>query len=169
MRRVVDRIEAVAPALVGLSHQVHAATEIGFAETRSVAAVAKTLAALGFDGQVGGYGLDTAFQVSAGGAGPRIGVLAEYDALPDIGHGCGHNIICATAVGAFLGLAEVVGELGGSVTLYGTPAEENDHTVAGHLNLVTVPNLGTTADRGAVLGSGTGEVLARLPYHYTVG
>ncbi|MGH3436777.1 MAG: amidohydrolase [Sciscionella sp.] len=123
--RAISRIERLAPELVGLSHQVHAAAEVGFAEHQSVAAVADLLATCGFECSLGEYGLATALRVSAGRGSPRIGVLAEYDALPEIGHGCGHNIICASAVGAFLGVAEVVSVLGGSITLFGTPAEEN--------------------------------------------
>ncbi len=119
---VSARIERLSPDLIELSHRVHAAGELGFDEKLSVAAVAETLAAHGIEAEIGCYGLPTALQATIGADGPRIGVLAEYDALPDIGHGCGHNIICATAVGAFLGLAGV-GH--GTVVLYGTPAEEN--------------------------------------------
>jgi amidohydrolase len=127
-RQVSGHIERLAPALVGLSHRVHRAAELGFAEHTSVAAVAELLAEHGFRAEVGGpglAGLATALRVSAGQGGPRVGVFAEYDALPDIGHGCGHNVICASAVGAFLGLAPVAARLGGTVTLFGTPAEEN--------------------------------------------
>ncbi|MDT7561869.1 MAG: hypothetical protein QOG76_493 [Pseudonocardiales bacterium] len=122
---VVAAIERLAPELVGLSHRVHGLAELGFAEHASVASVAELLAERGFPASVGGYGLDTALRVRAGGDGPSVALFAEYDALPGIGHGCGHNIICASAVGAFLGVAEVIGALDGSVTLFGTPAEEN--------------------------------------------
>ncbi len=73
------------------------------------------------------YGLETALRAETGEqrSGPRIGVFAEYDALSGIGHGCGHNVICAAGVGAFLGLASAVPLTGGSVVLFGTPAEEN--------------------------------------------
>jgi len=126
-RRVAARIELLAPALVELSHQVHKAAELGFAEHTSVAAVVDLLARHGFRAEVGGpglAGLGTALRVSAGRGGPRVGLFAEYDALPEIGHGCGHNVICASAVGAFLGLASA-DQLDGTVTLFGTPAEEN--------------------------------------------
>jgi amidohydrolase len=123
--RVVARIESLASELVELSHRVHAAAELGFAERESVATVVELLSASGFDAESGGYGLDTAFRVGAGVGSPHVALFAEYDALPDIGHGCGHNIICATAVGAFLGAAVAVTESGGAVTLFGTPAEEN--------------------------------------------
>ncbi|HEX4356348.1 MAG TPA: amidohydrolase [Pseudonocardia sp.] len=122
------RIEQLAPELVELSHRVHAAAELGFAEKASVAAVAELLGAHGFRAEVGGYGLATALRASAGHGRPAVGVFAEYDALPDIGHGCGHNVICATAVGAFLGVAQALTAadgVAGSVVLFGTPAEEN--------------------------------------------
>ncbi|SNR22947.1 M20 family metallopeptidase [Blastococcus mobilis] len=122
---VQDAIEAAGPGLVRLSHDVHAAAEIGFAEHRSVQLVHDHLAAHGVDLEVGVHGLPTAFRAALGSGGPRVAILAEYDALPGIGHGCGHNVICATAVGAFVGLAPVVDRLGGSVLLLGTPAEEN--------------------------------------------
>ncbi|WP_232666528.1 M20 family metallopeptidase [Pseudonocardia sp. TRM90224] len=121
--RAAARIEALADRLVALSHEIHAAAELGFAEHESVTAIVRALAP--HDVEVGCYGLDTAFRARAGGVGPRVGILAEYDALPGIGHACGHNVIGSAAVGAFLGVAEVVAETGGSVVLYGTPAEEN--------------------------------------------
>ncbi|MGW7689763.1 amidohydrolase [Streptomyces asiaticus] len=76
--------------------------------------------------RVGVYGMETSLEASAGEpAGPRIAILAEYDALPGIGHGCGHGVIGAAATGAFPGLLGVVAGTGGSVVLLGTPAEEN--------------------------------------------
>lgn len=126
VRQVTDRTEALAPELVELSRKLHGLAELGFAERRSVAAIAERLAAHGVEAQVGGYGMETSLEASVGDpAGPRIAILAEYDALPDIGHACGHNVIGAAAVGAFLGLLDVAAETGGSVVLLGTPAEEN--------------------------------------------
>lgn len=123
--RVSGRVEELREELVGLSHTVHELAETGFEEHRSAAAVAELCAAHGAEVTVGVHGMPTALRAEVGGPGPRVAVLAEYDALPGIGHGCGHNVICATAVGAFLGLAAVADELGGSVVLLGTPAEEN--------------------------------------------
>lgn len=99
------------------------------AEHRSVAAVAALLSSYGVDCEVGVYGLPTAFRASADGtdrAGrvPTIAVLAEYDALPHLGHACGHNVICAVAIGAFLAARGVVNETGGRLILLGTPGEE---------------------------------------------
>ena len=110
--------------LVGLSRDLHAHPEEGFAEHRSVRQVADLLAKHGFDAEVGVGGLDTALLAGTGGSGPHVAVLAEYDALPGIGHGCGHNIICSAGVGGFLGAAQAAAAAGGRVSLVGTPAEE---------------------------------------------
>jgi amidohydrolase len=117
-------VERLAPDLVKLSHEIHANPELGYAEHASAARVARLLAAHGHDAEVGAYGVPTAVRARAGTQRPRVALLAEYDALPGIGHACGHNVICATAVGAFLALAELVGDLDGSVELIGCPAEE---------------------------------------------
>ena len=116
--------EAVANDLIDLSHDIHAHPELGYAEHHAVQAVASLLAAHGHDAEVGAYGLATALRARSGLGRPRVAILAEYDALPGIGHACGHNVICATAVGAFLAAATVVGDLDGSVELIGCPAEE---------------------------------------------
>jgi amidohydrolase len=114
-----------AGGLVSLSQDLHAHPEEGFAEHRSVRALATFLEEHGHSARIGIGGLDTALIASTPHTGgPHIAVLAEYDALPGIGHGCGHNIICSTAAGGFLGAAAVAEELGGRVSLIGTPAEE---------------------------------------------
>lgn len=117
-------VEAMTDDLVALSHDIHAHPELCYEETYSAAAVAAFLRDHGHEATVPAHGLDTAVVADAGGDGPTVAILAEYDALPDIGHGCGHNVICATAVGAFLGAASVVEQVGGRVRLLGTPAEE---------------------------------------------
>ncbi|WP_092529962.1 M20 family metallopeptidase [Amycolatopsis arida] len=122
--RVTAEVAARRDELVALSRDLHAHPETGFTEHRSAGAVATLLAAHGHPARVGVGGLDTALRVTAGTSGPHVAVLAEYDALPGVGHGCGHNIICATAVGAFLGVAPVLDRLGGRISLVGTPAEE---------------------------------------------
>lgn len=124
--RLSRSVHALQPELEALATRLFAAPELGFAEHRSVRAVADVLLAHGIDAEVGVHGLDTALRASIGtGAGPHFAILAEYDALPGIGHACGHNLIAAIAVGAFLGAAPIVRELGGTLTLLGTPAEEN--------------------------------------------
>ncbi|CAN5281305.1 M20 family metallopeptidase [soil metagenome] len=125
---VLDRAEAAIAAmagdLVGLSHDIHANPELGYAEHHAASVVTAFLRDRGHDATAGAYGLPTAVHARAGEGHPRVAFLAEYDALPGIGHACGHNVICATAVGGFLAAAEVVAETGGSVELIGTPAEE---------------------------------------------
>ncbi|MBO0865210.1 MAG: M20 family metallopeptidase, partial [Mycobacterium sp.] len=110
--------------LVELSHAIHAEPELAFAEHRSCAKTRALVAERGFEITAAAGGLDTAFRADFGSGPLAIGVCAEYDALPGIGHACGHNIIAASAVGTALALAEVADELGLRVALIGTPAEE---------------------------------------------
>jgi amidohydrolase len=122
--RAAEEVESRADDLVALSHDIHAHPEPGFEEHHAAAAVARLLRAQGHDATVGRWGLDTAVHARAGEGRPRVALLAEYDALPGIGHACGHNVICATAVGGFLAAAALIGEVDGSVELIGCPAEE---------------------------------------------
>ena len=117
-------IDARREELLGLSHAVHADAEIGFEEHVSSRRVADALDAGGFDVRHGVAGLDTAVSATFGSGPLEIGICAEYDALPGIGHACGHNVIAAAAVGAALALAEVADEVGLTLRLLGTPSEE---------------------------------------------
>lgn len=122
--RIAARLAELRPELETLVRELHADPEIGFEEHRSVQRIAALLAAHGFDAEIGAYGLPTAFRVTTGAAdGPHFAIVAEYDALPEIGHACGHNIIAGIALGAFLSAAEVLPE-GTRLSLIGTPAEE---------------------------------------------
>ncbi|HET8602073.1 MAG TPA: amidohydrolase [Segeticoccus sp.] len=112
------------PAAVSLSHDLHAHPELAFEEHRSAAAVAGLLERNGFAVDHGVAGLDTAFVATAGSGELVVAVCAELDALPDVGHACGHNVIAAAAVTAGVALAAVADELGLTVRVYGTPAEE---------------------------------------------
>jgi amidohydrolase len=123
-REVEGWLEAHAEELTGLSRDLHAHPEQGFAEHRSVGKVADLVRRHGIAADVGIGGLETSLSAVAGDGRPHVAVLAEYDALPGIGHGCGHNIICAAGVGGFLGAAMAVRAVGGRVSLIGTPAEE---------------------------------------------
>lgn len=118
-------VAAARDELIGLSHSIHAEPELAFAETRSVAKVIEPLAARGFEIETGVADLPTAFRASYGSGELTVGLCAEYDALPEIGHACGHNIIAASTTGAALGLAEVADALGITVVVLGTPAEES--------------------------------------------
>jgi amidohydrolase len=118
---VIDRHLA---DLVTLSHAVHATPELCFNETRSAKAVADALRAGGLGVTEGAYDLPTAFECRLGKGELVVAVCAEYDALPDVGHACGHNIIAASAVGAGLALAAVADQIGVQVRVLGTPAEE---------------------------------------------
>lgn len=123
-QRVADAIRAQGALLVDLSHRIHATPEVAFHEYESSAMVADLLAARGFAVDRGICALPTAFTARRGRGALHVGLFAEYDSLPGIGHACGHNIIAASSVGAGLGLAAVAGELDLRVSVLGTPAEE---------------------------------------------
>jgi amidohydrolase len=120
-----ERIDGARDALVDLSHRIHAHPELGFEEERSAAWTAELLDAAGFRVERGVCDLPTAFRARAGSGPLHVAICAEYDCLPDIGHACGHNVIAASAVGAGLALARIADEVGLTVTVLGTPAEEN--------------------------------------------
>ncbi|HEX6677027.1 MAG TPA: M20 family metallopeptidase [Actinomycetes bacterium] len=123
--RVRRRIGDSRGELVALSRRIHGAPELAFQEERACGWLCEALAEVGFAVEAGAYGLPTAFTARAGSGPLRLVVCAEYDALPDVGHACGHNLIAAMAVGAGLGLAAVADDLGIEVTVLGTPAEES--------------------------------------------
>jgi amidohydrolase len=122
---VSDVVERYRSDLVALSHDIHAEPELAFNEYRSCAKAQALVAERGFRITKAVGGLDTAFRADFGSGPLVVAVCAEYDALPGIGHACGHNIIAASAVGTALALAEVADELGVTVALVGTPAEES--------------------------------------------
>ncbi len=119
-----ERFDSSRDSLIGLSHRIHAHPELGFEEEQSSAWLCESLDAAGFSVERGICDLPTAFRASAGSGPLHIGICAEYDSLPGIGHACGHNIIAASAVGAALAAAKVADEVGLTVTVIGTPAEE---------------------------------------------
>ncbi|WP_169251060.1 M20 family metallopeptidase [Brevibacterium sp. 'Marine'] len=122
--RIGARITEIAPRLITLSNSLHDDPELGWQEFRSSAAVAGVLADHGFTVERPYLGLETAFRATSGTGEFTIGFLAEYDALPGLGHACGHNLIAAISVGGAIGLAEAATELGITVEVIGTPAEE---------------------------------------------
>lgn len=111
-------------ALLGLSHRIHAHPETAFEEERAARWCAELLADGGFAVTPGAGGLPTAFAATAGSGPVTVAFCAEYDALPGLGHACGHNVIAAASVGAGLALAPVADDLGLTVKVIGTPAEE---------------------------------------------
>jgi amidohydrolase len=120
-----ERIERARDELLDLSHRIHAAPELGMEEFKACGWLSDSLEGAGFEVERGYRGLDTAFAARSGPGPLRVVVCAEYDALPGIGHACGHNLIAAMSVGAGLGLAAVADQIGVEVTVLGTPAEES--------------------------------------------
>jgi amidohydrolase len=121
-REAVDRAR---DALVDLSHRIHAHPELKFEEERAAEWIGGTLTDAGHGVDTGICDLPTAFSCTIGSGPLHVAICAEYDALPAIGHACGHNIIAAAAVGAGLALAPVVDGLGLTVEVIGTPGEES--------------------------------------------
>ncbi len=122
--KVKDSAESQRQQLIQLSLNIHDNPELGFKEEKASAWLASYLEDSGFHVERGIAGLATAFRATYGQGGPRIALLAEYDALPKIGHGCGHNIIAASAVGAAVASKPIIDQLGGSIVVLGTPGEE---------------------------------------------
>jgi amidohydrolase len=123
--KVRDSIETQREQLIQLSLNIHDNPELGFKEEKAATWLTGYLEDSGFHIERGIAGLATAFRASYGQERPRIALLAEYDALPKIGHGCGHNIIGVSAVGAGVASKRLIDSLGGSVAVMGTPGEEN--------------------------------------------
>jgi amidohydrolase len=111
--------------LIGLSREINADPELAYQEHRAVGRIAALLEKHGHRVERDLGGLATAFRARVGPSGPAVALLAEYDALPDVGHGCGHNLISMTIVGAFLNAAAKAKDLQVGIELVGTPAEES--------------------------------------------
>ena len=119
-----SRVEESADAVLAVSHRLHADPELGWHEVRSAELLAAQLEALDFTVERGVAGLPTAFVATRGNSANVVGLIAEYDALPGLGHACGHNIIAAATIGAASALAGDVDALGITLKVIGTPAEE---------------------------------------------
>jgi amidohydrolase len=117
-------VEAHRQELIDLSLRIHGNPETGLQEEKASAWLCEYLRKQGFKVERGICGLPTAFRAEAGQGEPRVAFLAEYDALPGVGHACGHNIIGVSAVAAGLAARSVLDSTGGSVFVIGTPAEE---------------------------------------------
>lgn len=141
-KRNFDRFGA---ELRDLSRWMYHHPETAFEEFETSAKLAEYLASHGFRVEYPAYGLETAFAARVGSAGPEVVICAELDALPEVGHACGHNIIAAAAIGAGLAVAPLVEDLGIRVTVLGTPAEE---AYGGKVDLI---NAGAFADAAAAM------------------
>ena len=122
--RLVTEVDARAKSLIEASHRIHEKPELLFEERFAADLLCGALEDAGLEVERGAYGLETAFAARAGTEGPTIAILCEYDALPGIGHGCGHNIIATAGLGAGLAAAALADDVGGRVVVLGTPAEE---------------------------------------------
>lgn len=124
--RIYDSIDSHAERLISLAKEIHAKPEIGNEEVFASYSLSEYLREFDFEVTLGVAGHDTSFYAvkDSGVEGPTIAFLAEYDALPGLGHACGHNIIGTTSVAAGIALSEVLFETGGKVIVLGTPAEE---------------------------------------------
>jgi len=123
-QRARDAVRAVADDLVRISNEIHAHPELAFEERHAVAQLVPLLEASGFHMQVPAYDLETAFRGEWGHGPTTIAICAEYDALPEIGHACGHNLIATAGVGAAVGLKAALEPADARVVILGTPAEE---------------------------------------------
>lgn len=126
--RIEDAVRANRDEIVALSMAIHGNPEPGFHERAASGLVARTLEQHGYAVDRPAGSLETGVRArlaGGGGDGPTIAILAEYDALRGLGHGCGHNLIAAAGVGAAIALARVRGHLPGEIVFLGTPAEED--------------------------------------------
>ena len=127
--RAAAALEAARAEIIDLSHRIHANPEPAFEEHQAARWIAEVLARHGYAVKLPAGRLATAIRArrsgGRGGEGPRIGILAEYDALPGLGHGCGHNTMAASGVGAAVALAAIADEIPGEIVFLGTPAEEH--------------------------------------------
>jgi amidohydrolase len=122
--RIADDIERRSDELVFVSHLIWDHPELCYEEQFAHDLLCDALESSGLDVTRGAYDIPTAFRATAGSEGPTVAICCEYDALPEIGHACGHNVIAAAGLGAGLAAAALADELGGRVVVLGTPAEE---------------------------------------------
>jgi amidohydrolase len=124
-QEVCRAVDGLRSELLAVSREIHAHPELAFEEHRASKLLVETLSRAGLEPVLGCYGLPTAFECVFGGeGGATVAILAEYDALPGMGHACGHNLIATAALGAGLALSQLQGRLPGRLRILGTPAEE---------------------------------------------
>jgi amidohydrolase len=122
--KIKSAVDSQRQQLLSLSDRIHANPELGFKEEKASGWLSDYLGKNGFSVAKGILGMPTAFKASYGSGHPKIAFLAEYDALPQLGHACGHNIIATAAIGAAYGAKQAVDAYGGTIIVFGTPAEE---------------------------------------------
>ncbi|MDR9449840.1 MAG: amidohydrolase, partial [Acidimicrobiia bacterium] len=122
--RAEQTFAGIESELAGINQWMYDHPEVAFEEHDTSARLVGFMAGHGFTVEHPAYGLETAFAARVGAAGPEVIICAEMDALPTVGHACGHNIIATSAAGAGVALAALADELGIKVTVLGTPAEE---------------------------------------------
>ena len=122
--RAKAAVDGVADELIRISREIHSHPELAFKEHHAAGQLVPFLKANGFEMQTGVYGMETAFRGEWGHGPVTIAVCAEYDALPEIGHACGHNLIATSGVGAAVGLIKAIEPGDARVVILGTPAEE---------------------------------------------
>ena len=123
-QKMAFEVDARKSRLLSVSHQIHETPELCFEEHTAHDLLCSVLEDEGLEVERSAFDLETAFIARAGRTGPHIAVICEYDALPEIGHACGHNVIAAAGLGAGLAAAALAEELGGRISIIGTPAEE---------------------------------------------
>ncbi len=139
------RVDSLAEKLLAISHAIHENPELGYEEHFAHDLLSSAAEDADLDVQRSAYGLETAFAARAGSTGATLAILCEYDALPGIGHACGHNIIAAAGLGAGLAVAPLLEELNGRLLILGTPAEEGG---GGKIHLI---NAGALEDVDAAM------------------
>jgi len=124
--KLITEIDGIRDRIIGISDRIHEYAELGYNEYKSSALLVDELRKNGFVVEMPIGGVETAFRATFQGkpGGPVVAFDAEYDALPGIGHACGHNMISAVAIGAAIGISELMKDLQGTVVVMGTPAEE---------------------------------------------
>ena len=152
LKKIVQAtVDEKRPVLEDIARFLYENPELGSEEFKAFEKITKILEDHGFDVEKGVYDMPTAFVASfkGKGDGPKVAVLAEYDALPGVGHGCGHDLIAASAVGAGIAASKAISELDGEVLVIGTPAEEGHGPSGG--SKVIMANKGLFDDIGGVV------------------
>lgn len=162
---VQERIGTILPELIELSDKIWSNPEYNFKEYAACEAFSNLLESYGFEVEVGLAGLETACKgtYKSSKEGPHIGIFGEYDAVPGMGHSCGHNLMAAMAVGAGEAIKSVIDEIGGTITVFGTPAEEGGGGKVIMLNNGTFDEL----DVAMILHSANETVVNDISYSKT--